>query len=144
MSPSGFEFGGMAQANSAAAAGQFDDQYKYVNGLAYLGNSADSYVNAYNQGVQWAREDAIRREGYAREDSAYERFFDQMKKLGVNPVLALSGSEPIAGAYSNSTSSIKTSNYETTSRTDQANNAKVAGSILAALAILGAAIIGAL
>lgn len=70
--------------------------------------------------------------------------FKQLKDLGVNPALLLSSVGPTVGSAGGySTSAFKTSNYSTTERTDQANSAKMAGSILAALAIIAAAFIGA-
>lgn len=128
--------------NSASA--WSDNVPRTKSGLTWLSNSPDSYVNAQNQEAAWLREDMIRREGYKREDEAYDRLFSQLKGLGVNPALLLSSVGPTVGsANSNSAESFKTSNFAANARTQEANSAKVAGSIIAALALVAGAIIAA-
>lgn len=108
--------------------------------IAYDPTSADSYVNAENQARAWLREDQIRKEGYAREDNSYHRLFDELKSLGVNPALLMSSVTSETGsAGGNSAASFKTSNFSTTGRSDQATSAKIAGALVAALAMIIAA-----
>lgn len=112
------------------------------SGLAYLTDNFDSKVNAVNQQALWNREDAIRKEAEEREDTALDRLIKAGERNGVNPIFlldALSGNTGTAASYS--TSAAKTSNYEANSRTSQANSAKIAGAIIAAIAMLGVAIL---
>lgn len=108
--------------------------------IAYDPTSADSYVNAENQSRAWLREDQIRKEGYAREDNSYHRLFNELKSLGVNPALLMSSVASETGsAGGNSAASFKTSNFATTGRSDQATSAKIAGALVAAIALIIAA-----
>lgn len=68
-----------------------------VNG----GFTMDDYKTLRNE--QWAREDQIRRETQAREDSAYQRATEDMRKAGINPNLV--GINPAAsgGGITNAT-----------------------------------------
>lgn len=106
------------------------------NGLYYLTNNNDSYVNAMNQEAQWAKEDLIRREGYAREDSAYQRLFTDLRKAGLNPALAVSGAESLTGSYGQSASTFKTSNYSANEKSQQTNSAAIFGALIAAIALV--------
>lgn len=109
-------------------------------GIAYLVNNADSYVNALNQSALWNREDKLRKEAEHREDYSYDRLIEAAKRNGINPVLLLDSLSPQTGtAASYSTSAAKTSNYAENERTNQANSAKVVGALIAALAMILAA-----
>lgn len=109
-------------------------------GIAYLVNNADSYVNALNQSALWAREDKLRKEAENREDYSYDRLIEAAKRNGINPVLLLDSLTPQTGsAASYATSAAKTSNYEANEKTSQANAAKVVGALIAAIAMIVAA-----
>lgn len=106
-------------------------------GVSYLVNSPDSYVNAMNQEALWNREDKLRAEAEHREDYEMDRLIAAAKRNGINPVLlmdAISGNTGSAASYS--TSAAKTSNYETNSKTDQANSATIMAALIAALGLV--------
>lgn len=107
------------------------------DGIAYLTNSADSYVNALNQGATWAREDKLRAAAEHREDYEMDRIVEAAKRNGINPVLLLdsfAGNTGSAASYS--TSASKTSNYDANAKTNNANSASMFGAIIAALALV--------
>lgn len=120
---------------------EWPDNLGYTNGgLAYLNDNADSRVNAINQQALWDREDLIRQNAEAREDSSLDRLVEAGKRNGINPIFlldALSGNTGTAASYD--TSAAKTSNYEANEKTNQANAAKVVGALIAAIAMIAAA-----
>lgn len=114
-------------------------------GLHYLPNNADSTINAVNQQALWDREDLLRQAAEAREDTSMDRIVEAAKRNGINPVFLLDalGSNTVGNAASYSTSAFKANNYDTNARTDQANSAKIFGSLLSALAIIIGAVVAA-
>lgn len=119
--------------------------YSSVNkgyGLMYANDSADSYLDAYNQNLAWLRDDAIRKEGYAREDTYYQRLFSDIQKAGLNPAVVLSGLSGSNYSGVSSASSFKSQSVDDyrhkkvqEAQTNFANGAKIIGAIAA---IIGA------
>lgn len=49
--------------------------------------------------ADYYREDTIRREGYDREDSAYQRLYNDIAKTGINPIALMQGASPISSNF---------------------------------------------
>ena len=108
-------------------------------GLSYDPSSADSYLNYLNDVASWKREDDIRKEGYAREDSSYQRLVKDLAAAGLNPALVLSNASAQTGSANAYSASTVKSNDHSNERTSAANSAKGFAAIVAALGLLAAA-----
>lgn len=107
-------------------------------GLMFLQGNSDSYINAVNQGAQWMREDALRKEANEWDSRSLDRLFQAAERNGINPVLLLDAFNSSGTSASYTTSAAKANSYDSNAKTEAANSAKIIGSILAALAIVAA------
>lgn len=90
------------QNNDGLAIGNATNEEESINASGQTPNANDWYEQwKTDRNETWAREDAIRAEQYERDDTAYQRMIDDMRKAGINPNLV--GGTPISSNGSVST-----------------------------------------